>query len=73
MAEMLGEFCIIIKRLVVAERDKERLLAQPQFSARLTADRCEWCGTEKPTVGDRILCREAPCRMMKTEVRGDSP
>lgn len=58
-------FCIMVKRLVVAERDLEQLRAHPALSAQL-ADRCPWCGTEKPSLADRYLCRESPCRLSPT-------
>lgn len=55
-------FCIMVKRLVVAERDLETLRATPPLSARL-ADRCDYCGNEEATVADRLCCREQPCRL----------
>lgn len=66
--EFEKEFCIIIKRLVVAERDLEALRAEPPMCKRILRNgelvaRCEWCGTEEPTYADTLVCREKPCRI----------
>lgn len=66
--EFEKEFCIIIKRLVVAERELETLRAEPPMCLKVTrngavVDRCEWCGVENPTHADLLVCREAPCRL----------
>lgn len=66
--EFEKEFCIMVKRLVVAERDLEALRAEPPMCKRILRNgeivsRCEWCGTEEPTHADLIVCREKPCRL----------
>lgn len=68
-------FCIIIKRLVVAERDLEALRAESPMCKLVlrngeTVVRCEWCGVENPTHADLILCREAPCRLVTPQANG---
>lgn len=60
--EFEKEFSIIITRMVIAERHLAMLRSSPPFSA-LVAPRCEFCGTEKPTHADVMLCREHPCRL----------
>lgn len=66
--EFEKEFCIIIKRLVVAERDLETLRAEIPMCVKVLRNweivrRCEYCGVEDPTQADLILCREKPCRL----------
>lgn len=54
-------FCIIITRLVVAERDLQAMRAHPTIAAPPLCDRCTFCGAEDPTPADVFLCREKPC------------
>lgn len=66
--EFEKEFCIIIKRLVVAERDLETLRAEPPMCMKVLVNgeiirRCDFCGAEDPTHADLLVCREKPCRL----------
>ncbi len=76
--EFEKEFCIIIKRLVVAERDLETLRAEIPMSMKVLrageiVRRCEFCGVEDPTHADVLLCREKPCRLSNPpETKGDA-
>lgn len=73
--EFEKEFCIIIKRLVVAERDLETLRAEPPMCKKIlrngeVVSRCEFCGVEDPTYADVLVCREKPCRITNQQNDG---
>lgn len=69
-------FCIMVKRLVVAERDLETLRAEIPMCMKVMIQgeiirRCDYCGVEDPTHADLIVCREKPCRLVTPQ--GDGP
>lgn len=69
--EFEKEFSIIIKRMVMAERHLEALRATPPLNTQVAA-RCDFCGTEKPTCADVVVCREQPCSIRTASTTYDA-
>ena len=68
-------FCIMVKRLVVAERDLETLRAEAPMCMKILHNgeivrRCDFCGVEDPTHADLLVCREKPCRLASPQGDG---